>query len=256
MSAPNALTIAQAVQRWAVRESGLPGNRVILEDQGKAQPAERPYITVKVLALPRVGWDQQGPTRERVEVQVAEVQPVADYTVTVDGVDLTITSGAAPTAQAILEALAAAAALGGGAWDDVELEDATLSFLFSGGLHTLSVSANLTVSDHYGEREVLGNRDVSCSVTVVGGTDPLGLAAQLQSSLQLESVLEELEDDGDLAFRGDLGLVDATIPMETAYDRRATLDLLFGSYSSVWERVGYINQIEITGQQQTDLIGG
>jgi hypothetical protein len=88
-----------------------------------------------------------------------------------------------------------------------------------------------------------GDRQFTLQVQAYG-SDPLTLLEDLRTSLQKQSVLDTLRANG-IAFYQSLTINDITELVDSRYERRAQLDILFGIGQIYEDAPGYFSTIEV-----------
>lgn len=254
--------LKKVIQNWFVWASGFTSDKVIWSDQSSPRP-QPPYATLKLLSGPNrygindapvaapaqstsilsyydgqrnltlscqvFGAEQEEDviskltlardmmqtveSRKRLRqrqldiIQVLTVQALVDYTITVDGVEVKITSDASPTAEEIRDALISE--INSTAYVDMEAE--------------AGASADLL--------------DLS------GNTLGLSYLVELDSKLTFSSRTSAI----DLAPIYDMGISIIPALVDTDWEIRASMDILFGHYAHIADAPGIIEHAEITG---------
>ncbi len=76
------------------------------------------------------------------------------------------------------------------------------------------------------------------------GSDPLTLMENIRTSLQKQSVLDTLRLNG-IAFYSSLTINDITELVDSQFERRSQLDVLFGIGQVYTDTVGYFDHIQL-----------
>lgn len=98
-------------------------------------------------------------------------------------------------------------------------------------------------ADDTGTVNMHGDRQFTLQVQAYGG-DPLTLMENLRTSLQKQSVLDTLRANG-ISFFASINIGDITELVDSKFERRATLDILFGIGQIYTDTVGYFDEVEI-----------
>lgn len=96
-----------------------------------------------------------------------------------------------------------------------------------------------------GECTISGSREFTLSINAYGDEGFAGLLL-LRDSLQKPSVQMALNADG-LVFVDHHGVKDLTTLLNTSFEQRAQMDVLFRVGNLIVDTVGYIETVEITG---------
>lgn len=99
-------------------------------------------------------------------------------------------------------------------------------------------------SDMSGISNQVGDREFTLQVQAYGG-DPLTILESLRTSLQKQSVLSSLQAVG-LVYVNWFPITDITDLIDSRYEQRATMDLLFRVADIYTDTVGNINTVELT----------
>lgn len=111
------------------------------------------------------------------------------------------------------------------------------------------------VTDISGAINQKGDRQFTLSIQAYGG-DPLTTLENIRTSLQKQTVLDTLRANG-IAFYTALTINDITDLVDSQWERRATLDVLFGIGQVYTDAPGFFDEVEITENyfdQVEDLI--
>lgn len=100
-----------------------------------------------------------------------------------------------------------------------------------------------TEADNLGVIDMKGDRNFTVSMQAYGG-DPLTVLENVRSSLQKQTVLDTLRANG-IVFYQSLNIIDITELLETQWERRASLDILFGIGQTYTDNPGYFDKTEI-----------
>jgi len=88
-----------------------------------------------------------------------------------------------------------------------------------------------------------GDRNFTLQVQAYG-SDPLTLLENIRTSLQKQTVLDNLRIDG-IAFYQSLTINDITDLVDSQFERRAQLDILFGIGQIYTDNPGYFDEMEV-----------
>lgn len=113
-----------------------------------------------------------------------------------------------------------------------------LQSIVSIGQDWASGSANIS-----GEIAQKGDRQFTLSIQSYG-SDPLTVLENIRTSLQKQSVLDTLRVNG-IAFYSALTINDITDLVDSQFERRASLDVLFGIGQVYTDAPGFFDEIEI-----------
>ena len=91
--------------------------------------------------------------------------------------------------------------------------------------------------------DMKGDRNFTLQVQAYG-SDPLTLLENIRTSLQKQTVLDTLRANG-VAFYQSLTINDITDLIDSQFERRAQLDILFGIGQVYTDNPGYFDEIEI-----------
>ena len=113
----------------------------------------------------------------------------------------------------------------------------------------LAVNQDWTANeaDVLGEVEMKGDRQFTLSIQAYGGTDPLTVLENIRSSLQKVSVLDTLRTNG-IVFYESLNISDISDLIDSQYEKRASMDILFAIGQVYSDTTGYFDNIEIQEQ--------
>lgn len=99
-------------------------------------------------------------------------------------------------------------------------------------------------TDINGSTNMKGDRQFTLEIQAYGG-DPLTLMENIRTSLQKQSILDTLRTNG-IAFYSSLTINDITELVDSQYERRAHLDVLFGIGQVYADSPGFFDHIELT----------
>lgn len=91
--------------------------------------------------------------------------------------------------------------------------------------------------------DMKGDRNFTLQVQAYG-SDPLTLLENIRTSLQKQTVLDTLRANG-IAFYQSLTINDITDLIDSQFERRAQLDILFGIGQVYTDNPGYFDEIEV-----------
>lgn len=100
-------------------------------------------------------------------------------------------------------------------------------------------------TDNSGIVNMKGDRNFTLSINAYGGTDPLTLLENMRSSLQKESVLNALRVNG-IAFYQSPSIFDLSDLIDSQFEKRAQMDVIFGIGQTYTDTTGYFNLVQIT----------
>jgi hypothetical protein len=117
---------------------------------------------------------------------------------------------------------------------------------------TLFISQVTAVNQDWSDHEATGlgiinmrgNRQFTLEVQSYG-SDPLTIVENLRTSLQKQTVLDTLRVNG-IAFYSSLTINDITELVDSKFERRAALDILFGVGQVYTDTPGFFDQVELT----------
>ena len=98
-------------------------------------------------------------------------------------------------------------------------------------------------SDANGIVDMKGDRNFTLQVQAYGG-DPLTVVENIRTSLQKQTVLDTLRANG-IAFYQSLTIADITELVDSQFERRAQLDILFGIAQIYTDAPGFFDEIEV-----------
>lgn len=98
-------------------------------------------------------------------------------------------------------------------------------------------------SDNSGIVEQVGDREFIVTVQGYGG-DPLTVLENLRTSLQKQTVLDSLANKG-IVFVNWYTIQDITDLVDSRFEQRATMDILFRIAQEYFDNLGVISQTEI-----------
>jgi hypothetical protein len=101
-------------------------------------------------------------------------------------------------------------------------------------------------ADASGNIEMHGDRQFTLQVQAYGN-DPLTVLENIRTSLQKQTVLDTLRANG-IAFYQSLTINDITELVDSRFERRAQLDILFGIGQVYQDGPGYFDEIDIDQQ--------
>ena len=98
-------------------------------------------------------------------------------------------------------------------------------------------------ADSTGTVDMKGDRQFTLQVQGYGN-DPLTVLENIRTSLQKQTVLDTLRANG-IAFYQSLNIGDITELVDSQFERRAQLDILFGIAQIYTDTPGYFDEIEV-----------
>ena len=98
-------------------------------------------------------------------------------------------------------------------------------------------------ADNTGTIDMKGDRQFTLQVQAYGA-DPLTVLENIRTSLQKQTVLDTLRANG-IAFYQSLTINDITELVDSQFERRAQLDILFGIAQIYTDTPGYFDEIEV-----------
>lgn len=107
-------------------------------------------------------------------------------------------------------------------------------------------------ADSAGSIEMKGDRNFTLQVQSYGN-DPLTVLENIRTSLQKQTVLDTLRANG-IAFYQSLTINDITELVDSQFERRAQLDILFGIGQVYSDVPGYFSTIEVE-EEYLDVLG-
>lgn len=106
-------------------------------------------------------------------------------------------------------------------------------------------------ADSLGTVDMKGDRQFTLQVQGYGG-DPLTVLENIRTSLQKQTVLDNLRANG-IAFYQSLTIGDITELVDSQFERRAQLDILFGIAQIYTDTPGYFDEVEIEGTVENQI---
>lgn len=106
-------------------------------------------------------------------------------------------------------------------------------------------------ADVNGVIDMKGDRQFTLEVQAYGG-EPLNVMENLRTSLQKASVLDGLRTNG-IAFYQSLLISDITGLVDSKFERRAQLDILFGIGQVYLDDPGYFDEVIIDGEIENQI---
>lgn len=97
--------------------------------------------------------------------------------------------------------------------------------------------------DNVGELEIVGDREFTLQIQSYGG-DPITLLENIRSSLQKETVLATLRANG-IVFVQQNPITDITALLDTEFENRASMDILFRIAQIDDDNHGLIETVEV-----------
>lgn len=88
--------------------------------------------------------------------------------------------------------------------------------------------------------EMKGDRQFTLQIQAYGGSDPLTVLENVRSSLQKQSVLDTLRVNG-IAFYSSSDIIDITDLIDSRYEKRASMDILFSVGQTYTDNTGYFD---------------
>lgn len=98
-------------------------------------------------------------------------------------------------------------------------------------------------ADSLGVVDMKGDRQFTLEVQAYGG-DPITLLENIRTSLQKQTVLDTLRANG-IAFFQSITISDITELVDSQFERRGQLDILFGIGQVYTDNPGYFDEIEL-----------
>ncbi len=111
-------------------------------------------------------------------------------------------------------------------------------------------------ADASGIVDMKGDRQFTLSFQVYGGADPLTVLENVRSSLQKQTILDTLRANGIVFFQS-LNIEDITDLIDSQWERRATMDILFGIGQTYTDNPGYFDHMiveEVIKNEQGNII--
>lgn len=99
------------------------------------------------------------------------------------------------------------------------------------------------MADINGTVNMKGDRQFTLQIQAYGG-DPLTVLENIRTSLQKQTVLDTLRENG-ISFYQSLNIADITQLVDSQYEKRAQLDVLFGIGQVYTDTPGYFDEIEV-----------
>lgn len=97
--------------------------------------------------------------------------------------------------------------------------------------------------DNIGETDIIGDREFTMTINAYGG-DPFTVLENLRSSLQNQAILDTLRANG-IVFVQQLQINDISALLDTEFEARATMDILFRIAQDNSGDDGLIETVEI-----------
>jgi hypothetical protein len=109
----------------------------------------------------------------------------------------------------------------------------------------VSVNQDWTAADAdaSGVVDMKGDRQFTLQVNAYGG-DPLTVLENIRTSLQKQTVLDTLRANG-IAFYQAVNIADITELVDSQWERRGSLDILFGIGQIYTDAPGYFDELEL-----------
>ena len=98
-------------------------------------------------------------------------------------------------------------------------------------------------ADSMGVINMKGDRNFTLQVQAYGG-EPLNVLENMRSSLQKVTILDALRTAG-IAFYQSLTITDITELVDSKFERRAQMDILFGIGQTYTDNPGYFNTVVV-----------
>lgn len=98
-------------------------------------------------------------------------------------------------------------------------------------------------SDNTGTVDMKGDRQFTLEIQAYGG-DPLTVLENIRTSLQKQTVLDTLRANG-IAFYQSITITDITDLVDSQFERRGQLDVLFAIGQIYTDQPGFFDEIEI-----------
>lgn len=115
--------------------------------------------------------------------------------------------------------------------------------LFLGSVVSVGQDWSAPDADINGVIDMKGDRQFTLSIQAYGN-DPLTVLENIRTSLQKQTVLDTLRANG-IAFYQALTINDITELVDSQFERRAQLDVLFGIGQIYSDNPGYFDEIEV-----------
>lgn len=97
--------------------------------------------------------------------------------------------------------------------------------------------------DALGDAEIIGNREFTLQIESYG-TNSMQVLENLRSALQNPNVLDTLRAN-NIVFVNQFPINDTTILLDTQYEERATMDVLFRIANTIEPNIGLIEIVEV-----------
>lgn len=97
-------------------------------------------------------------------------------------------------------------------------------------------------ADANGIVDMKGDRQFTLSFQVYGGPSPLTVLENVRSSLQKQTVLDTLRANGIVFFQS-LNILDITDLIDSRWEMRASMDILFGIGQTYTDNPGYFDHM-------------
>lgn len=123
--------------------------------------------------------------------------------------------------------------------------------LFLSSVTAVNQDWSSSEADISGIINMKGDRQFTVSVEAYGA-DPLTLLENIRTSLQKQTVLDMLRVGG-IAFYASLTINDLTDLVDSQFERRAQLDILFGIAQIYTDNPGYFDEIEVDAVVENEL---
>ena len=116
---------------------------------------------------------------------------------------------------------------------------------------TIDISTFIQIGQDYTPRpldnpgivEQIGDREFTVNIQAYGG-NPIGVLEILRTSLQKQTVLDTLRANG-IVFAQQFQILDITELVNTRFEKRATMDILFRMGQTYGDELGSIETVEI-----------
>lgn len=256
-----------ALQAWAVTASGLSADHVVWKDQSAPAPG-KPYVGLKLIVPPTSGgiaW--RSSIGRAVEIPSANVHANTTYTVTINGIDYAIDSGANPTSTTIRDALIAAI--------DAGLPGAAATIMLASG--QAAADALLVIQPEPMVIAVDGNMllriveervvDSMATLSVDVFADPrptdggptrldaaVAIAVAMERSLDAEDVLEPLRNAG-WAVHSQTGMRNFDEVMGAYFESRAGFDVRLSTLCRWSSLIDFIESASLSGTAAPGVSG-
>lgn len=108
----------------------------------------------------------------------------------------------------------------------------------------IAIGEDYTTSpDAFGDSGLLGDREFTLQIQCYGG-DPITILENMRTSLQKQTVLDTLRTDG-IVFVNHFPITDITALLDTEFEARASMDVLFRIAQTDTDISGNIETVEI-----------